>query len=737
MPRVEPADVMNGLISRGFSPVAAAGITGNLAHESNLDTSIKEINPMTESARKQGGGFGLAQWTGKRHQDLQDFANKSQRPIDDVDTQLDFLSHELTTSHKHVLNSLGKAKDPRQAAFIFSRHYEIPAAKYAQNGKRMNYAEQFLNMINPIGTANASETPGQPIDEAKYLDTAKKLGFMDNQQQPSQPVDEAKYLETAKKLGFIKPGQNTLQQIGQQAMNLGGGLAKSVSNVGNTLLSAGDAYNEMLGNKYALSNLDSTGEERRKFVDKKMENAGIDTNSWMYKGGELGGDVALGTGAINRAAKVAEAIPALSKLAVPIRSSGLEGGEGMGALGKLATRTLGGGISGAVSTAAVNPEDALAGGAIGAVLPGGSVLASKAGNAIGKGLSKLASGGGVIPQATKEAAGKAISQGYAIPPSQVKPTLANRLIEGTAGKITTAQNASARNQNVSNALAAKAIGANDLSEGSIAAVRKSANAHYDAVAKVGKLESDDTFRAAIDQASARTAKFAEDFPGLKNREVDDLVESLKSKGSFNSDTAIEAIKRLREDASANKISLDAAKKELGRVQGKIAGSLEDLVDRNLTKMGKQELLGNYRAARQTLAKTYSVEKAVDKATGNLNANKLASELQKGKPLSGELRDIAEFAQAFPKAAQNIAKMGSLPGTSPLDVNGVGLLSGLTGNPGFLALMALRPAARKAALSKFVQKGLVKKSVVKKSGGALARLAKAGARAAPVLLSGQK
>jgi hypothetical protein len=52
--------------------------------------------------------------------------------------------------------------------------------------------------------------------------------------------------------------------------------------------------------------------------------------------------------------------------------------------------------------------------------------------------------------------------GYVIPPTQVKPSLFNRLLEGTAGKLTTAQNASFANQEVTNNLAKKALGmAND------------------------------------------------------------------------------------------------------------------------------------------------------------------------------------------------------------------------------------------------------------------------------------
>jgi hypothetical protein len=48
--------------------------------------------------------------------------------------------------------------------------------------------------------------------------------------------------------------------------------------------------------------------------------------------------------------------------------------------------------------------------------------------------------------------------GYALPPSQIAPTLPNRVLEGFAGKLTTAQQASAKNQNVTNTLIKREIG---------------------------------------------------------------------------------------------------------------------------------------------------------------------------------------------------------------------------------------------------------------------------------------
>src|SRR5690606_24838065 len=133
--------------------------------------------------------------------------------------------------------------------------------------------------------------------------------------------------------------------------------------------------------------------------------------------------------------------------------------------------------------------------------------------------------------------------------------------------------------------------------------------------------------------------------------------------------------------------------------------LEDLIDRNLQASGQQELLKNYRAARQTLAKVYDVEKALNVASGNVDAKKLGSTLAKGRPMTGELKQIAEFANQFPKAAQMTDRLVSMPHVVPRDLGALGALSAATSNPLMLAGVLARPAARSLVLSGPVQNRL--------------------------------
>lgn len=488
-----------------------------------------------------------------------------------------------------------------------------------------------------------------------------------------------------------------LDDIKQGAIDLGAGLVRGAGSIGATILAPVDMVNDALGGK-GLS-LESN-RQRRADIDAGLTSlVGSDPNSLLYQGGKLGGEIAgtAGTGAVlGNAARAAGAAPGVVNA---LTTGGMRAGSNPGVMNML-TRVIGGATTGGAAAGLVDPSQAETGALIGGALPPAMALAGKAGGAIGRAIS----GPQVAPE-VRQAVTAAREAGYVIPPTQAKPTLANRALEGFSGKITTAQNASARNQPITNELARKAIGAADLSPQGLAKVRQAANQAYDDLAQVGAFQADADFVKALDQAGSSTAAMRKNFPELANKEIDSIVEGLKSRPEFDAQSTIEAIKQFRSNASANRISTDPAKKALGKAQSKIAGALEDLIERNLEQIGSPELLTNYRSARQTLAKVYDVEKALNPSSGSIDASKLAAQLKKGRPLTGELKTIAEFALQFPKAAQSIERMGSLPQVSPLDFGAGAALSGVTANPLYMAGVLARPAARSLVLSGPVQNRL--------------------------------
>ena len=512
--------------------------------------------------------------------------------------------------------------------------------------------------------------------------------------------------------------------------------AKDVIDTGAELLATG--YDKLTGGDSPTVSSIVTGQPQGEAARvRAMNEAGErDYQAARERVGQDGVDLARVGGQVLATAPVGGVLGAgvkaagATRLGTAIATGGLRTGAPAAATlgGKAADmgiRMLGGGITGGAAAGLIDPESAGTGAVIGAALPPALKVAGAAGRAVGRAVS-----GPEVPAAVRESVEAARSAGYVIPPSQAKPSLVNRALEGFAGKITTAQNASARNQPITNELARRAIGAADLTPESIAAVRSAANASYDDLARFGAFEADDAYRNALQKAAGSKA-----LPGIANKEVDDLVEALSSQGKLDAQQTIESIKRLRFEGSANKGAQDPVKKALGGAQMRVANALEELIDRNLQKAGQPELLSNYRAARQTLAKVYDVEKALNASSGNVDANKLARLLDKGRPLTGELRQVAEFAQRFPKAARPVEGMGSLPQSSPLDWTAATGLSLATSNPLMMASVLARPAARAAVLSGPVQNRLMSAPA---SSNALAdllanpELQQAVLRSAPVL-----
>lgn len=496
----------------------------------------------------------------------------------------------------------------------------------------------------------------------------------------------------------------------QQVGNFYGGVARGAGSIGATLLWPIDKATDLIMNDRGPTveglisgkQPKSRNEERREAMDWSLGDMGAENDSLLYQTGKIGGEIA-GTAGVGPALAVGANTTRLGvaapNLVKAVGTSGMTAGNLTGAKA-LGVRALGGGVTGGLAAGAIDPNNAPVGAAFGAALP----PALKGVGAVGQYIGSKIAGPKVAPDVAA-AVQQAQGAGYVIPPTQVKPSLMNRALEGYAGKLTTAQNASARNQEVTNELARKAIGAADLSPAGIQQVRNQANQAYDQLGQAGKFVVDNDFAQALDRAGSVSAAMRQNFPELVNSKVDDLITGLKSRSEFDAQPTIEAIKQFRADAATNKAALDPAQQAMGRAQNKIASALEDLIERNLQTTGNQQLLTGYRDARKVLAKTYEVEKALNPVTGTVDANKLAQALKKGKPLSGDLRTVAEFASRFPKATQTTERMGSLPGLSPLDFGTFGIASAATGNPLMMAGVAARPVARAAVLSSPVQNRL--------------------------------
>jgi len=355
-----------------------------------------------------------------------------------------------------------------------------------------------------------------------------------------------------------------------------------------------------------------------------------------------------------------------------------------------------------------NPDDMLSekarqvtwgagGGALGGAL-GGQAQKVIAGRAAAK-----------AANATQDAAAVAAREaGYTLPPVTTNPSVTNRVLEGFAGKLTTAQQASMNNQAVTNGLVRKALGMADdapITKEALGALRKNAGAAYEAVAGVPQpFVADGAFKSAVAAMRDKANQVAGSFPSMSNSGVASLLDDLE-RGVFDPRAAVEASKQMR--AASSKVlgspMADPAAIQVARSQKEAAKALEDLIARNLKANGMDDLFGAWQSARTEIAKIKTVEKALNETTGNVAAGKLAKEAGKGRMLTNELRTIAQAGQAFPKAVREVTE--SMPGISPLDYAVGGGLGTISGNPMLLAAPLARPALRHLILSPAYQRAM--------------------------------
>ncbi len=151
--------VMNKLIARGMPPVAAAAFTGNLQQESRFDPT--SINP-------RGKEFGVVQWDPKiRKRALFSFAKAAGLDPRMLDTQLDFIIHELDTTERSARDAIYGATNVRDATVAASERYFRPGNPMMNNRIRNT---QGLTLPGGGGSgagpqtigAQAAQLPGNP-----------------------------------------------------------------------------------------------------------------------------------------------------------------------------------------------------------------------------------------------------------------------------------------------------------------------------------------------------------------------------------------------------------------------------------------------------------------------------------------------------------------------------------------------------------------------------------------------
>jgi hypothetical protein len=303
---------------------------------------------------------------------------------------------------------------------------------------------------------------------------------------------------------------------------------------------------------------------------------------------------------------------------------------------------------------------------------------------------------------------KAIASGAILPPTQVNPSMLNRMLEGFSGKQQTAQVASIKNQRLINEQARKALNLApdvEITPQILQQFRAEKGLAYDALRSNPAYYADKQFFVDLNKEIGR-------LQSMKSLDVSselNLLNNLKQM-NFGGDELVESIKRLRDSSQTNSSPLaNARDKDLGRAQKFAANQLENLAERNLKNFNQPDVMTNFKQARQDIAKSYTIEKALNATTGNVSGADLGNLARKGKIVPAELQTLANAAGAYPTAFQNVARIGGVPGISPLDAGAAAIAAASSGNASLLGTVMGRPIVRSGITSDVFQRNMMPSS----------------------------
>jgi len=416
-----------------------------------------------------------------------------------------------------------------------------------------------------------------------------------------------------------------------------------------------------------------------------------------------------------------QARPLAETLNLPKPSTGLErmvagpsralastlGTAGIGQLFK-PTSQLGQTIQQAFTANAPTQAAAATGGGLGQAgaqeLGGGAVaqtLAGLGGSLTGAGLVKPKSIGLSTQQLQNANRDETLKlgrdAGYVALPTDVGGSKFARTLEGISGKLKIEELASSKNQKVTNNLTRKYL---DLPEDTpltletLENARESVYPAYDAIRNTGSISlgNQNPFSNIVTGVN----KVA----GGKNA----LMQNVPDNYAIDADTAVQRLRELRSDGNAYVTSgtniMKPNPKEVLRGKRYLAEAdkLEKAIENHVVKLGQPELIDQFRNARRYIAKTFTVQKALNTQLGSVDAKKIAKDLNKGAPITDELSIVGKYATAFPKVNKTVTDTPT-PFTV-FDLFG----AGVGGIPGML-LGPVRATTRYGLMSQQGQKSL--------------------------------
>lgn len=133
-------DVYNRYRQDGLTDAEAAGMTGNIAQESNFDTGAVSNDGYATRA--------LIQWDGDRYARFEKWCDDNGRDPSDWRAQVDYSVEEMKTTEPDALRRMRERGDdltPEEAARIIREDYERPDPAQANDARRMSEARRVYD----------------------------------------------------------------------------------------------------------------------------------------------------------------------------------------------------------------------------------------------------------------------------------------------------------------------------------------------------------------------------------------------------------------------------------------------------------------------------------------------------------------------------------------------------------------------------------------------------------------
>lgn len=245
-----------------------------------------------------------------------------------------------------------------------------------------------------------------------------------------------------------------------------------------------------------------------------------------------------------------------------------------------------------------------------------------------------------------------------------------------------------------------------LDEGAIKQIKAQAGAVYDQLRALPDVinvrATDPAWVTKVQDLDARFRSIKQVMPAMyRDGGLERLRGSMGKINTLTPEQIVDITKNLRHTATHTLKTTDVPEKiDAAYAFKEAANMLEDLLETHLTQTNRQGALERFRNARELYAKAHTVEDATNLTTGKVDPQALRRALERGEPLTGNLRKVAEAAAAMPSVVRRTEGLTTPEGMVLSDwAMGAGIPAAIfSGQPGIAAGLAAGAAARPAVRS---------------------------------------